>query len=101
VPSLRRLEVANALQMAVRRKRIKAAFRDASRADLRALGVAVNPETDRQGSATTLHLAERFRVALYKAVYLELAQRLWFLLATLNQEMRAAGGALGVKLYRR
>ena len=36
VPSLWRLEVANGLQSAVRRKRIDAAFRDASIADLRA-----------------------------------------------------------------
>ena len=98
VPSLWRLEIANALQMAVRRKRIKAAFRDASLADLRALDVATDPETDRQAWATTLHLAERFRLALYDAAYLELAQRLGLPLATLDQELRAAGGALGVKL---
>ncbi len=40
VPSLWRLEVANGLQMAVRRKRIDAKFRDASIADLRALPIS-------------------------------------------------------------
>ena len=97
-PSLWRLEVANALQMAVRRKRIDAAFRDASLADLRALVVAIDPETDHQAWATTLHLAERYRLTLYDAAYLELAQRRGLPLATLDLELRAAGRALGVTL---
>ena len=97
-PSLWRLEVANALQMAVRRKRIDAAFRDASLADLRSLVVAIDPETDHQAWATTLHLAERYRLTLYDAAYLELAQRRGLPLATLDQELRVAGGALGVTL---
>ena len=97
-PSLWRLEVANALQMAVRRKRIDAAFRDASLADLQELVVSIDPETDRQAWATTLHLAERCRLTLYAAAYLELAQRLGLPLATLDQELRAAGSVLGVTL---
>ena len=97
-PSLWRLEVANALQMAVRRKRIDAAFRDASLADLQELVVSIDPETDRQAWATTLHLAERCRLTLYDAAYLELAQRLGLPLATLDQELRAAGSVLGVTL---
>lgn len=97
-PSLWKLEVANALQMAVRRKRIDAAFRDASLADLRALAVTIDPETDRQAWATTLHLAERCRLTLYDAAYLELAQRLGLPLATLDQELRTAGNAIGVAM---
>lgn len=53
VPSLWRLEVANALQMAVRRQRIDAAFRDASIADLRSLAIAIDPETDLVPVSTT------------------------------------------------
>lgn len=97
-PSHWRLEVANALQMAVRRNRIDAAFRDASLADLRELEVAIDPETDRQAWATTLHLAERCRLTLYDAAYLELAQRLGLPLATMDKELRAAGSMLGVTL---
>jgi len=97
-PSLWRLEVANALQMAVRRNRIDAVFRDASLADLRALEVTIDAETDRQAWATTLHLAERCRLTLYDAAYLELAQRRGLPLATLDQELRVAGGTLGVTL---
>jgi len=72
VPSLWRLEVANALHMAVRRKRIDAAFRDASLADLRALVVEIDSDTDQQAWSATLHLAERFGLTLYNAAYLEL-----------------------------
>ena len=97
-PSLWRLEVANALQMAVRRNRITAAFRDASITDIRALVVAIDPETDHQAWATTLHLAERCRLTLYDAAYLELAQRLGLSLATLDEELRAAGSTLGVSV---
>ena len=63
-PTLWRLEVANALQMAVRRNRIDVAFRDASLADLRELVITVDDETDHHAWASTLHLAERVRLTL-------------------------------------
>ena len=97
-PSLWRLEVANALQMAVKRKRITAAFRDASIADLQALEVNIDADTDRHAWTTTLQLAERCRLTLYDAAYLELARRLDLPLATLDEELRAASAAVGVTL---
>lgn len=97
-PALWKLEVANGLQMAVRRKRIDEAFRDASIADLRALGVAIDAQTDQQAWSTTLQLADRWRLTLYDAAYLELAQRLGLPLATLDKELRAAGTALGLSV---
>ena len=100
-PSLWRLEVANALQAAIRRKRIDAAFRDASIADLRSLKVVIDGETDHRAWTTTLELAERWRLTLYDAAYLELAQRLGLPLATLDQELRVAAGALGLTLQGR
>jgi predicted nucleic acid-binding protein len=96
VPSLWRLEIANALQSAVRRKRISAAFRDASIADLRSFPISVDSETDRQTWATTLSLAERCTLTLYDAAYLELAQRLRMPLASLDQDLRAACRTIGV-----
>jgi hypothetical protein len=58
VPSLWRLGIANALQSALRRKRINAAFRDASIADLRSFSIALDSETDRDAWGTSLSLAE-------------------------------------------
>jgi predicted nucleic acid-binding protein len=98
VPSLWRLEVANALQMAVRHKRIDAKFRDASIADLRVLPIAIDPDTDRHAWGSTLILAERCHLALYDAAYLELAQRAGLPLASLDSQLRAASKAVGVTL---
>lgn len=98
VPSLWRLEVANSLQVGIRRGRISREFRDASLADLALLPIAVDPETDTFAWSATLRLAERYQLTLYDAAYLELAQRLNLPLATLDQQLRAAGGILGLAL---
>ena len=98
VPAFWRLEVANVLEMNVRRGRHPAAFRDAALADLAALPIAVDAETDRQAWGATLRLAARHRLTLYDAAYLELAQRRGLPLATLDRELRVAGTAEGVIL---
>jgi predicted nucleic acid-binding protein len=98
VPSLWRLEVANALQMAVRRRRIEPWRRDALLANFATLNVAVDPETDGRAWGDTLRLADRFGLTLYDAAYLELAQRRSLPLATLDSELRAAASTLGVTL---
>jgi predicted nucleic acid-binding protein len=97
-PSLWRLEIANALQAAVRRKRIDATFRDESLADLRSLPIAIDAETDQHAWGTTLSIAERCGLTLYDAAYLELAQRLRLPLASLDQALRAASRVLHVAL---
>lgn len=98
VPALWRLEVANGLQVAVRRGRIDVAYRDATIADLRDLAIDVDPETDRKAWSEILQLADRFRLTLYDAAYLELAQRRQLPLASLDNELRAAGQMLDVPL---
>lgn len=98
VPALWRLEVANGLEMAVRRQRVDAAFRDASLADLRALDIETDAETEAQAWGTTLQLAVRHRLTLYDAAYLELAVRRQFPLATLDQALRTAAAAEGVSV---
>jgi len=98
VPALWRLEVANSLTVAVRRGRIDVPFRNAALADLALLDIAIDPHTDAHSWTTTLHLADRFRLTLYDAAYLELAHRRSLPLASLDEELRAAGRALGVAL---
>jgi len=98
VPALWKLEVANVLEMGVRRRRHDSAFRDRTLADLALLPIAVDPETDRQAWSATLHLAERHKLTMYDAAYLELAQRRGLPLATLDAELRAAAGAEGLVL---
>lgn len=90
VPALWRLEVANILQMGVRRGRHDIAFRDTTLADLALLPINLDPETDRQAWTTTVRLAERHRLTVYDAAYLELAQRRGLPLATLDGDLRTA-----------
>ena len=90
VPALWRLEIANILEMGVRRKRHDAAFRDATLGDLLLLPLYVDPETDQRAWGPTLRLAERYRLTLYDAAYLELAQRRGLPLATLDGDLRRA-----------
>ncbi len=98
VPALSRLEVANSLTVAVQRGRIDEACRNAALADLALLGIETDPDTDAYGWTTTVHLADRFRLTVYDAAYLELAHRRSLPLASLDAELRAAGGTLGVPL---
>lgn len=98
VPDLWRLEVANALTMAARRRRVTAEFRDAALADLAALEIAMDRETSRHAWGATLPLADRFRLTVYDAAFLELALRRSLPLASLDRELRRAATALGIEL---
>lgn len=98
VPSLWRLEVANSLQMDVRRGRQIAEFRDGALADLAHLSIQIDPETDGQAWGPTLRLAEKHRLTLYDAAYLELALRRRLPLATLDRELRTAAEVEGLEL---
>jgi predicted nucleic acid-binding protein len=98
VPGLWRLEVANILEMGVRRGRHDADFRDSTLADLALLPIHLDPETDQQAWGATARLAERHRLTLYDATYLELALRRGLPLATLDQDLRAAANAENVPM---
>jgi predicted nucleic acid-binding protein len=99
VPSLWRLEVANILEIGVRRGRTDAAFRDATLADLALLPIQTDAETDRHAWGATLILAARHKLTLYDAAYLEAALRRGLPLATLDGELRRAAAAEGVALF--
>ncbi|MGA2558574.1 MAG: type II toxin-antitoxin system VapC family toxin [Terracidiphilus sp.] len=98
VPGLWKLEVANVLETGVRRGRTDAAFRDATLADLALLPIQTDGETGQQSWGATLRLAERYRLTLYDAAYLEVAVRRGLPLATLDGELRAAAQMEGVEL---
>ncbi len=98
VPGLWRLEVANGLQMAMRRRRVDAAYRDEALAQLARLRIEVDTETDHHAWSGTVRLADRFQLTLYDAAYLELAHRRRVALATLDVALRDAAAALAVGL---
>jgi predicted nucleic acid-binding protein len=96
VPALWKLEVANGLQVAIRRKRIDVQFRDDAISQLAAMPIVVDLETDTFAWTTTLHLADQYRLTPYDAAYLELAQRRKLPLATLDGALRTAARAAGI-----
>src|SRR5574340_366957 len=75
-PALWPLEVLNGLAMAERRGRLDATRRYQLAGFLRDLPISLDHETASQAWTATAHLAERYRLTLYDAAYLELAQRL-------------------------
>jgi predicted nucleic acid-binding protein len=97
-PALWPLEVLNALAMAERRGRIDSERRQRLAGFLHDLPVTIDDETASQAWTVASQLAARFRLTVYDAAYLELAQRLNLPLATLDQELRTAAAARGVTL---
>jgi predicted nucleic acid-binding protein len=98
VPSLWRLEVANTLSVAIRRKRFDRANRNNALVDLTTFPIIEDPETARNAWNETLSLADRHRITVYDATYLELALRLSLPLATLDEDLREAAQSEGVTL---
>lgn len=90
VPGMWRLEMANALQLAVRRGRVNAAFRDDSIRRLGKLPIAIDPEMNTHAWTGTLLLAAKHELTVYDAAYLELAIRLNAALATRDIELLRA-----------
>jgi predicted nucleic acid-binding protein len=95
-PGLWRFEVANGLQMALRRGRIDAALRDRALGNLAALNVEIDEGCDVQVWSATVRLADLYRLTVYDAAYLELAQRTRCPLATLDAVLATAARAAGV-----
>jgi predicted nucleic acid-binding protein len=98
VPGIWRLEVANILEMGVRKGRSNPEFRDAAFADLSLLPIFLDLETDRQAWGASAQLAAQHRLTLYDAAYLELARRRGLPLATLDRELRSAADREGIAL---
>jgi predicted nucleic acid-binding protein len=98
VPALWRPEIANILEMNVRRGRHDFAFSHATLADLSALPINLDLETNQRAWDATLQLAHVHRLTVYAAAYLELAKRRGLPLATLDRELRAAADAENVPL---
>ena len=96
-PLLWPLEALNGLLVAERRQRLDAARRARLTGFLRALPVVLDSETAERAWAASAALAERFRLSVYDACYLELAQRRRLPLATLDRPLRDAAASLGIE----
>jgi predicted nucleic acid-binding protein len=98
VPSLWHLELANALALSERRRRITAA-RVSEFIDLiDGLPIVVDPETPARALGAVLALARREGLSAYDASYLELAMRRGVPLATKDGPLAQAAQRVGVSL---
>jgi predicted nucleic acid-binding protein len=97
-PLLWPLEALNGLLVAERRRRLDAAKRAELAGLLRALPITLDDETADKSWGDTLRLAEAFRLSVYDATYLELAQRRRLPLASMDRALRTAATALGVEV---
>lgn len=97
-PELWKIEVANVLSLSVRKGRISKERRNRILARLQLLPIATDPETGKHAWHVTLELADRHRLTVYDATYLEMAIRLSLPLATLDRDLRKAAQAENVPL---
>lgn len=98
VPSIWPLEVANALAIGERRRRLSSA-KVASAVDaLQDLAVELHEVPIWQALGPVLDLARTHKLSAYDAAYLELAIREGLPLATQDDDMRAAARSAGIPL---
>ena len=93
VPRLWHLELRNVLLSAERMNRLSPVRAGQHLAALAALPIETDDDTD---LSTAYELAKTYRLTIYDAVYLELAQRRNVLLATLDNALRRAARAEGL-----
>ena len=98
VPTLWCLEVGNTLLVAERRGSIAIGDHKASLRRLAALPIVADLETSARAWHETIELAQRHRLTLYDAAYLELSLRRGLPLATFDAALRRAANAANVAL---
>lgn len=98
VPGIWRYEVANALLVAERRRRLDPARREHLLGELSTFDIRVDAETDERLWGPATRLADRHDLTVYDASYLELAMRRRVPLATHDRKLRRAAESEGVAL---
>jgi predicted nucleic acid-binding protein len=93
-PMLWPLEALDGLLAAERRRRIDGVKRGRLMGFLRDLPIVLDLDTANRVWEATVSLAERFKLTVYDAAYLEVAQRRRLPLASLDQALIAAATAL-------
>lgn len=99
VPALWPLEVANALTVLVRRRKLTEAERQAGLGWLRGLPLRIDHEAASLAFSRLSDLASTYRLSVYDAAYLELAQRRHLVLGCTDGPLRKAARDSGVGLW--
>ena len=98
-PALWPVEVANALVVAERKKRITAAQRQAFLKNLAGLDIEIQPMITDQVFDQGISLATTYRLSVYDATYLGIAIRQNLPIATQDEDLIRAAKDVGVSLF--
>jgi predicted nucleic acid-binding protein len=99
VPAIWRLEVANALVVAERRRKIAPAKSTSFLQDLQQLAITVDTEGLEHVFGEVFEHARRYQRTAYDASYLELAKRRGLPFATKDDPLRKAAEDLGLPIF--
>lgn len=99
VPALWPLEVANALTVLVRRRKLTEDERQTALGWLRVLPLRVDHEMSSLAFSRLSELATAHHLSVYDAAYLELAQRRKLVLSCNDGSLRKAAATCGVRLW--
>lgn len=99
VPALWPLEVANALIVLVRRRKLTEEEREIALGWLRVLPLRVDHEMSSLAFSRLSELAATHQLSVYDAAYLELAQRRKLVLACNDGPLRKAAMSRGVRVW--
>jgi predicted nucleic acid-binding protein len=99
VPALWPLEVANALTVLVRRRKLTEHERQTALGWLRVLPLCVDHEMSSLAFSRLSELATAHHLSVYDATYLELAQRRKLMLSCNDGPLRKAAATCGVRLW--
>lgn len=80
-------------------KRIDSQRRVRLMAFLRDLPIVLDLDTPEGARVETIRLAERFKLTVYDAAYLELAQRHRLPIASLDKPLRTAAATIGIETF--
>jgi predicted nucleic acid-binding protein len=99
VPALWPLEVANALVVLVRRRKLTDGERQSGLRWLRGLRLRIDHEMSALAFSQLSDLAAAYQLSIYDAAYLELAQRQTLVLGCKDGPLRDAARTCGVSLW--
>lgn len=100
VPALWPLEVANALTVLARRRKLTDEDRQIGLGWLRSLPVRMDHEMASLAFSTLSELASAYRLSVYDAAYLELAERRTLALGCKDGPLKKAAKQRGVRLWK-
>ncbi len=97
VPALWMIEVANAVVIGERRKRIRPGIGDAILAQIRTLDIEIDAGVTYENIGGVMALCREHGLTAYDGVYLELARRRALPIATLDKALKRAAKALRIE----